>query len=152
MKKLVNLITNPQNNTVCQYIMGIGCIANLIMVGLALFMPFVKNSKYIPHIALIAIVYIVYAIYYIICTTINDIKITKAINKQETINLISNIFSWEKIDNIPIDKAHKTQIRGALKDIIGVYSSKEYNSLEEDLMYEGIIFDCEVAIEKLKYL
>ena len=152
MKKIINLIVNPQNNTVCQYVMGVGCIIGLIIAASALFVPFVRDSKYVPHIAIIVAIYILYAIYYVICTTVNDIKTAKAIHKQEAINLISNIFSWEKIDSIPIDEEHKTQIRGALKDIIGIHSNRSSDTLENELENDSIIADCEIALSNLKYL
>jgi hypothetical protein len=152
MKKIINLIVKPQNNTIAQYIMGIGCIISIIMAVSALFVPFVRDSKYVPNIAILLVIYLVYAIYYIVCTTINDIKTTQSINRQAEIDLISTIFSWEKINNIPIDKAYKTQIRGALKDIIGMYSNRSSDTLENELENDSMIADCEIALSNLRYL
>ena len=152
MKKVINKIISILNiitdsdNTIAQYIAGLGTIFSLILCSAALFVPYIRNNATsVYFVGIVCSLFIVYALTYIIRTYINNYK-TKIQYHNEEVELLQNIFGeihkhplYENV-NIQFTKKNKNTIKFILLDFIGEH--EHYNTE----YYEKLIWDCQHAV------
>lgn len=171
VKNLISALRLLVNNEAASYVMAIGAVTNLVF-AIALNITYTANMVIIITFLIECALYLLYAFVWVIGTIVDNYIDNKELADErheyevQMLNDIAVSMSVEyknKLTALEFNKSNAKQIKNVIKSFVDELEANKdnchlipcLNGLTEedaDIVLESVLFDCEIALQYLKYL